>query len=587
MLQSRHILLTALSPESRRVSYAYRGRRVVAEHASLALLQMLNGNTRPGHVIAIVTAEARINAWPEFRQRVARQIEREPEAVEVPDGCDEGEMREILERMAAALDRYPDAAVTMDITHGFRHFPLLAYALGLHVHTMRGVPLRGFFYGMLLAAGGSPEPPAMLLDLQPIVALQDWVRAVGSFRDTGNANQIAALLEEHAQTLSQRARADGDHAWSRAGSQVQRAAEHVRQVSELYEAGLPLELGRAAGAAVKRLDEIGKSEVTRSIGLPMAGELLERLSDAAKPFVFPGRTPHKGPWKREIRCEPDELLRQARLITSYLDRNYLPLALGLMREWVVSLALLARQPEDAGLVDMSARTEAERYLGALAHYVAHHEKQGLAAPDERQRRWGELWIQLGALRNALHHHGMRIEELQPSKRAERIRTLWHGIADVQERPPPFGGGNGVLLISSQGQAPGLLYSALCNTRPAACVVLCSDVSRAHVSPATERASFVGQVSVLMLADPLQGFDELKRLEQEARPLLFAADRVVANVTGGTSLMGTAVQRLVEAAQRLGRPVRRFALIDRRPREAQHEDPFVQSGIYWLDDEEPR
>jgi CRISPR-associated DxTHG motif protein len=548
---------------------------------------MLDEHARPGHVIAIVTAEARMKAWPQFCEQVTHQIGAEPEAVEVPDGCDEREMREILERMAAALDRHPDAAVTLDITHGFRHFPLLAYAMGLYVHAMRGVSLRGFFYGMLLAGDGSPEPPAVLLDLQPIVALQDWVRAVGSFRDTGNANQIAALLEAHGETLAQRAGANGANAWSRAATQVKRAAERVREVSALYEAGLPLELGRAAGDAVKRLDELGNSEEAWHAGLPMAGELIGRLSDAAKPFVFPGRTPHKGQWKHEIRCQRDELVRQARLIDSYLDQGYLPLALGLMREWVVSVALLVRQSEDARLVDKSGRLQAERYLGALAHYVKNHAQQGLAAPDERQRRWGQLWNQLGDLRNALHHHGMRIDELKPRKRAEQIRELWRGIADVHEMPPPFGGGDGLVLVTSQGRAPGLLYSALCNTKPAACVVLCSEVSHAHVSPAMARADFDGPAHVLVLDDPLLGFDELKRLEQEARSLLFAADRVVANVTGGTSLMGTAVQHLAEAALRLGRPVRRFALIDRRPRDAQHEDPFVQSGIYWLDDEVPR
>ena len=35
------------------------------------------------------------------------------------------------------------------------------------------------------------------------------------------------------------------------------------------------------------------------------------------------------------------------------------------------------------------------------------------------------------------------------------------------------------------------------------------------------------------------------------------------MTGGTTLMGLIVQRLVEEAQKLDRTVRRFALIDRR------------------------
>jgi CRISPR-associated DxTHG motif protein len=587
MLQPRHILLTALSPEARRVSYARGDRRVVADHASLALLQMLDEDQRPSHVIAIVTSAARAAAWPGFCEQMAAQLGREPEAVDVPDGRDEGEMRAILERMAVALDRYPAAAVTLDVTHGFRHFPLLAYAMGLYVHAMRGVPLRGLFHGMLLDGPGTPAPPAMLLDLQPIADLQDWVRAIGGFRETGNASAIAGMLEGHARALSQRMSTGDEHAWRRIGGAVKRAAEQVQRVSACYEAGLPLELGDAARAAIMALDGLRTTEPADawSAGLPMAGELLDRLGEAARPFAFASQGARKGGWKREIRCHRDELARQARLIDSYLEREHLPLALGLMREWVVSLVMLARQSEAAVLVESRGRSPAEHYLGALARYVATYKAQGLAAPDEQQRRWGEFWNRLGELRNALHHHGMRVEEFQSEKRMQQIQEFWRAIADGEQLPPAFGGGDGRVLVSPQGHSPGLLYSALCNTRPTGCIVLCSEASRAHVLPAIEQAGFGGHVLALVLDDPLQGFDELKRLQGEALPYLFGADQVVANLTGGTTLMTAAVQRLVEAAKALGRPVRRFALIDHRSREEQREAPFVPSDIYWLDGEE--
>lgn len=57
------------------------------------------------------------------------------------------------------------------------------------------------------------------------------------------------------------------------------------------------------------------------------------------------------------------------------------------------------------------------------------------------------------------------------------------------------------------------------------------------------------------------------------------------VTGGTILMGLIVQRLVEEAQKLDRPVRRFALIDRQPPAEQDRDPFVQGEHHWLDSEQ--
>ena len=86
-----------------------------------------------------------------------------------------------------------------------------------------------------------------------------------------------------------------------------------------------------------------------------------------------------------------------------------------------------------------------------------------------------------------------------------------------------------------------------------------------------------------LADPHGGFDEIDKAAKQARRDLLDADEVLANMTGGTTLMGLIVQRLVEEAQKLDRTVRRFALIDRRLPVEQDSDPFVQSDCHWLDD----
>jgi hypothetical protein len=66
--------------------------------------------------------------------------------------------------------------------------------------------------------------------------------------------------------------------------------------------------------------------------------------------------------------------------------------------------------------------------------------------------------------------------------------------------------------------------------------------------------------------------------------LLEGPEVFVNLTGGTTLMGLAVERIAGEARRLGRPVRRFGLIDRRTREEQQADPFQTAEPYWLDSE---
>ena len=72
---------------------------------------------------------------------------------------------------------------------------------------------------------------------------------------------------------------------------------------------------------------------------------------------------------------------------------------------------------------------------------------------------------------------------------------------------------------------------------------------------------------------------------QAKPWLFEADRIEANLTGGTSLMGVLVGRLLEHAGRTyRRPARRFVLIDPRPYEEQRAEPWVKGDIHYIDGE---
>ena len=103
------------------------------------------------------------------------------------------------------------------------------------------------------------------------------------------------------------------------------------------------------------------------------------------------------------------------------------------------------------------------------------------------------------------------------------------------------------------------------------------------SPNSFKTASQGHMKQIELADPHGGFDEIDKAAKQARRDLLDADEVLANMTGGTTLMGLIVQRLVEEAQKLDRTVRRFALIDRRLPVEQDSDPFVQSNCHWLDD----
>lgn len=68
----------------------------------------------------------------------------------------------------------------------------------------------------------------------------------------------------------------------------------------------------------------------------------------------------------------------------------------------------------------------------------------------------------------------------------------------------------------------------------------------------------------------------------ARLTIEALAEVVVSVTGGTTAMARVAERLGEDALGLGAPVRRIALIDRRPAAEKRREPYMLSDVVDLD-----
>ena len=273
------------------------------------------------------------------------------------------------------------------------------------------------------------------------------------------------------------------------------------------------------------------------------------------------------------------------MIDLYLDRGQIPLATGLMREWVVSWAIWksGNTEEHEDWLNNRVRARYERRLGAIGAFARDSEFQSTITGE--QQEFGTFWNQLTyTLRNALHHHGMRTEALEePPSSLEKVQHFWNQLKKDCIDRPLLGGGGGKLLISPQGTRPGALFSALKVAEVDTCLVICSDASAISVPEAAKHAGFAGCVHQIQMADPQGGFNEIDEITKQARQSILRADEVVANMTGGTTLMGIVVQRLVEGAQKLDRPVRRFVLIDRRSPDEQASNPFVEGDSCWLDE----
>ncbi|RMG35560.1 MAG: hypothetical protein D6725_12350, partial [Planctomycetota bacterium] len=414
----------------------------------------------------------------------------------------------------------------------------------------------------------------------------EWFYAVRVFREFGLAAPIAERIRQDIQNPepTDTSPAASPDVPRRELRPMENAATALRGFSFTYGAGLPLELGKSAQFVASAVPEAAKSEAAHQ--LPLVESLAEIVQQAAEPLAFTRKRRFRGQWKESVPLDAEELERQARIIDSYFKHHEIALAVGLMREWIVSWAMW-KDGCTSDWLKRKTREKYERRLGALARLTRDKPADLELTPE--QHEFGTRWRELAEeLRNVFHHHGMRPQSLESTpKPFKAVCEFWRRLRTGDIGLPDLGGGAGRLLISPQGSRPGVLYSAVCAARavgepPDRCLVICSNDSAGTVDEALEKAGFQAAVEKLIVQDPYAGVAELERLVSDATPFLLDADTVVANLTGGTTLMGVAVQKLVDKARDLGRPVYRFFLIDRRDPEEQSTNPYVPSDHHCLD-----
>lgn len=579
---NKHYLVTVLGKEPQPRLYEYGGNNVEERLAPLALLRLLPPERQPDEVLAICTAEAKASAWPLLENGTqaghiaVRSVDITDRELKVP--------ADFLECVAGAIPL--DARqLSVDVTHGFRHLPLLTYLAVQYVAALRQIELGNAFYAMdepdlAGAPTGAVVMPkqSRLLDLTAVFDFPAWIRAVQAFDADGNAHWLAECIDDGSQ----------EH---------RRRANELRSAGQARKMGLPLELGCLAA----RIRENGKSlrRTLRESGALLSKEAAEAIQHSLEPFAL-AASPKTGASKREwVELGAPELERQARVIDDLLKRGEVQPALGLMNEWIVSCFAYRTRPGEDWLDYHKVRRRVASSLAALAEIAK--EDRALVELNEEQKRLAEFWRDVANLRNSFSHHGMRADVLIGPSAAkvesnfERVRAAWsdefRSLPQMQVELP--GGSIERLLVSALGESKGVLYSAIHATRkrwgadPTACLIICSEGSQQYAAEALDAADFSGERYELVVADPYGGVDALGDVRRQARRYLIDSASICANLTGGTTFMGLIVDAIVEDADRLARDVRRFGLIDTRPSAVQRADPYHAADAFWLDGSDER
>ncbi len=111
---------------------------------------------------------------------------------EIPNGNNEEEIWKIFQIIYDSINN--DDELYVDITHSLRYLPMLLFVLLNYLKVLKNVKVNSLTYGNFVGSDANNFSP--IIDLLPLIELQDWTIAANNFIQYGNANMIVELTKK-------------------------------------------------------------------------------------------------------------------------------------------------------------------------------------------------------------------------------------------------------------------------------------------------------------------------------------------------------------------------------------------------------
>lgn len=153
------------------------------ETASLdeALLHLIDAVERNAVTAELLQAPAR---------ELSTRLQHPVDCLLIDYARDEAGQSALLAQLADSLS--PGEHIVLDVTHAFRHLPMLALVAARYLATVRGVVVNDILYGAYDMADATGEVP--VLHLGGMLRMLDWVDALSSYDKDGDYSVFAQPL---------------------------------------------------------------------------------------------------------------------------------------------------------------------------------------------------------------------------------------------------------------------------------------------------------------------------------------------------------------------------------------------------------
>lgn len=182
--------------------------------AMLHQLDIIDQWTDDDRILILLTKEARTLNWTPTDNRRSnrtgdtveyRGLKQEMENlnlkcriidIDIPNGMAADEMWNIFNTLYENID-YNDQ-LYFDLTHGFRYLPMMALVFSHYSKYLKNTAIKSISYGNFEARNSIGAP---IVDLLPLLDLQEWTLAASEFTDNANTAKIKELTSNNLSPL--------------------------------------------------------------------------------------------------------------------------------------------------------------------------------------------------------------------------------------------------------------------------------------------------------------------------------------------------------------------------------------------------
>lgn len=369
---------------------------------------------KPDRLLVFLTQQAQAKVWGAFQSELPDGLE--TRQVLIPPGATQMELWLIARTVASEVSGSED--LVFDLSHGPLCFPLVGLMTAIYLRVARHAELRAVLYasyGLDVDADGPVKPgETPIHDLSVMLMWLNWYAAIDRLERTGDASDLAALVQAERKRLARQAQGNPDVMAQLGGLgklsgvlnsisssllliRPRQAMQHISDLPERVQAAEPLFQDRPAA---------------------LAFALLNRAVDNLSPLAL--ANPDAPQNARSV------LDVERRMILWYAERGLWVQVATLAREWVISWTMFQFGLEK--FTHYQSRQRFEHVLGAEARdYQEAQQKHQpykplfLADLPAAEGVLG-LWNALTDARNDINHAGMRDRPGRPEDLAARIQT---------------------------------------------------------------------------------------------------------------------------------------------------------------------